>query len=218
MYVPKWFRSLFHGIMWNSEETGSVVHLTFDDGPIPEVTPWVLNLLDEYNQKATFFCVGENVNKYPEIYSEIISRGHTVGNHTFHHLNGWKVKGKKYLADISKADVDINSNLFRPPYGKLTFGLYRKLKNQKKIVMWTFLSGDFEKSFNADLCFVKVQQHSVDGAILVFHDSIKAKHSLQKILPQILAYYREKNILSKAIQQNYSPLILYMLLSAFERI
>lgn len=188
------------GILWKGEGGEKDVHLTFDDGPIPEVTPWVLDMLKKYGQKATFFCVGDNVRKYPEIYNRITAEGHGVGNHTFHHLNGWNTDSKNYLTDVELAGEYIQSDLFRPPYGKMKMDQYFSIKKNHRIVLWTYMSGDFERSFNADTCLGEVKKYSKAGAILVFHDNVKTKENIEKVLPMILDFYKKEKIRSKPIR------------------
>lgn len=188
------------GILWKGEGGEKDVHLTFDDGPIPEVTPWVLDMLKKYGQQATFFCVGDNVRKYPEIYNRITAEGHGVGNHTFHHLNGWNTDSKNYLTDVELAGEYIQSDLFRPPYGKMKMDQYFSIKKNHRIVLWTYMSGDFERSFNADTCLGEVKKYSKAGAVLVFHDNVKTKENVEKVLPLILDFYKKEKIRSKPIR------------------
>jgi peptidoglycan/xylan/chitin deacetylase (PgdA/CDA1 family) len=198
-HVPVWFRKIFPEVIWSGEKTDNVVHLTFDDGPIPEVTPYILDELKRYNQKATFFCVGDNVRKYPKIYARIIQEGHGVGNHTFHHLNGWENSFDQYYEDVLKAEVLIDSTLFRPPYGKMSLQQFFKIKQQFCLVFWTYLSGDFDPSFDAAKCMKQVKKISKNGAILVFHDNIKSEAHIRKVLPEILEFYRSEHIVSKTL-------------------
>lgn len=187
------------GIFWKGDGKGKEVHLTFDDGPIPEVTPWVLDLLKEYNQKATFFCVGDNVGKYPEIFRRIVEEGHGTGNHTFHHLNGWNTGSHDYLTDVGKAAAIIPSGLFRPPYGKMKLRQYFLIRKAYKIVLWTYLSGDYDKNFDVFRCLEEIKTCSKDGAVLVFHDNVKTRQNLKKILPDVLEFYKNENIRSTCI-------------------
>jgi peptidoglycan/xylan/chitin deacetylase (PgdA/CDA1 family) len=186
------------------------IYLTFDDGPIPEITPWVLKKLAEYKAKATFFCVGENVSKHPEIFRKIISEEHAIGNHTNNHLNGWRTNKKTYLYNIGKAE-DIFSELagknqqprtrlFRPPYGKIKPNQANKiLKNGYDIIMWDVLSGDFDLSLSKENCLKNVLKNANSGSIVVFHDSEKAFKNLEYVLPRTLEYFTEKGFVFKAI-------------------
>jgi peptidoglycan-N-acetylglucosamine deacetylase len=162
------------------------VFLTFDDGPHPDITPWALDVLKEFNAKATFFMVGENANKYPEIVKRIIENGHAVGNHTYNHLNGWKTPKPAYLENIKKCSEVFQSTLFRPPYGKITRVQAKSLEGSYKIIMWDVLSKDYDKSVSPEGCITNVLSHSRSGSIIVFHDSLKAERNLKESLPKIL--------------------------------
>lgn len=176
------------------------IYLTFDDGPCPEVTPQVLKILDYYNAKATFFCIGKNVKNNPNLYNEIISEGHTIGNHTYSHLNGWKTKKKDYLNDIMKATEYIDSKLFRPPYGRITVNQYLSLRNDYKIIFWNVLTKDYSKKLNPDDVLKRTINNIKPGAIIVFHDSIKASEKMLKVLPIILNKTKELGVQSKPIK------------------
>lgn len=170
----------------------STLYLTFDDGPIPSVTPWVLQQLAQYEAKATFFCVGENVKRHPEIYQSILKQGHQVGNHTQHHVNGWKTTLNSYLEEVTVAKQWIDSALFRPPYGRLTPKQSYLLRQQGyQLVYWEVLAGDFDTSITWKQCLQNVLQHARTGSIVVLHDSQKAWPHLKEVLPRILEYYRE---------------------------
>jgi peptidoglycan/xylan/chitin deacetylase (PgdA/CDA1 family) len=172
-----------------------VLFLTFDDGPVPEVTPDVLNLLSAFQAKATFFCIGDNVIKHGEIFLRILEEGHSTGNHTFHHLNGWKNSKAAYIEDTvlcDKAMQHLNHNgkkLFRPPYGKIGLIQYLALKKDYKIVMWDTLARDWEKDRNAESCFERVKRKAAPGSIIVFHDSIKARERMLPALEMTLKHY-----------------------------
>ncbi len=191
--TPLFAQWLFKKLVWRIANTKKV-YLTFDDGPVPEATPWILDLLKENNIKATFFCVGDNVVKYPEIYQRIIDEGHTVGNHTYNHLNAWKTDQSEYLANVEEASQVIDSKLFRPPYGKLSPGLSAKLKEEYDVIMWDVLSGDFDSNISAEKCLANVTKHSKEGSIIVFHDSIKAIEKLKYVLPKVISHFQERNI------------------------
>ncbi len=191
--TPGIIQTLFASLVWRVANSKKV-YLTFDDGPIPEATPWVLDLLKSKNIKATFFCVGENVEKYPEIYQRILSEGHSVGNHTYNHLNGWKIDGSQYNENVMKASRVIDSSLFRPPYGKLTPGLIKQLKKKYDVVMWDVLSGDFDTTLTPEDCLKNVKENAKEGSIIVFHDSIKAIDTLKFVLPEVISFFEEKGI------------------------
>lgn len=182
--VPMFYRAFFPGARWRIPALdGRSVYLTFDDGPIPEVTSWVLDLLDQYGVRATFFCVGDNVRKYPEIFSEIIARGHQVGNHTYHHLKGLTTSTRSYMADVHLAHHLIHSRYFRPPYGHLRLGQTRELSHSFEIIMWDVLTRDYSRQLTPEEVFDNVRQFVRNGSIIVFHDSTKSWHNLQQALP-----------------------------------
>jgi len=175
-------------ILWQIKTKEKKVFLTFDDGPVPEVTPWVLNLLDSYKVKATFFMVGENAAKYPELMQEVQKRGHGIGNHSFNHLKGWKTTDNEYYANIEKASEAIPSKLLRPPHGQIKPRQARHLKNKYKIVMWSILSGDYDPEKSPKECFMNVKRNLHPGSIIVFHDSLKAKKNMEFALEESLKY------------------------------
>jgi len=204
--TPKLVQRLFPKRVWTFPTTNKQVFLTFDDGPIPEVTPWVLSLLKKHNAKATFFCIGDNVSKHPEVFQQVIAEGHTIGNHTFHHLNGRKTKFKNYLEDVAEAAKILNeagsardransefSNIFRPPFGKMTTKQAKSIQEQGyKIIMWDVLSADFDTSISEEKCLQNVLKNIETGSIVVFHDSLKAKNKLRHALPKVLDFIAEK--------------------------
>jgi peptidoglycan-N-acetylglucosamine deacetylase len=193
--TPFWLRKLYGECTWKMPSTEKVIYLTFDDGPHPEATPFVLAELKKYNARATFFCIGKNVVGYPEIFQEVINAGHTTGNHTYNHLNGWKTEDDLYLDDISIAKKHIDSTLFRPPYGRATKRQLKLLRNEPfnlKPCMWTVLSGDFDEKINGKRCQQNVIANARSGSIVVFHDSKKALERLQIALPGVLKYFSDK--------------------------
>ncbi len=184
-------KRIFSSYVWDIPVKAKDVFLTFDDGPHPTVTPWVLELLKLHNAKATFFCIGNNVAKYPDVFERILQEGHAVGNHTYHHLNGWQTQKEAYLNDVENAASLITSNLFRPPYGRIKLSQARALNevmnNQNvKVIMWDGLSADFDKSSTPDQCKRNVLNHVVPGSIIVFHDSEKAEKNLRGALPEVI--------------------------------
>lgn len=198
-------KKLFSSYVWSLTTENNVVYLTFDDGPHPTITPWVLDQLREYDAKATFFCIGNNVEKYPDVYQKIISEGHGVGNHTYHHLNGWKTDDKKYIEDVLKAGQFIKSNLFRPPYGRIKASQAKKIadalaSNNGQIIMWDILSADFDSSFSPEQCLQHVLDNVSEGSIIVFHDSEKAFNNLKSILPKTLKSLFEEGYCFKRIE------------------
>jgi peptidoglycan-N-acetylglucosamine deacetylase len=189
--IPWWIRKLYRSYLWKLPVSGKTVFLTFDDGPHPTITPWVLSELKKYGAKATFFCIGNNVVRYPSVYQEVIAEGHAIGNHTFSHLNGWHTPDKAYLEDAAKASALIDSNLFRPPYGRIKRSQAKALQNglresTVKIVMWDVLSADFDTSMKPEACADIVVKRVEPGSIVVFHDSEKAFPNLQIALPLVL--------------------------------
>ena len=203
--TPWLARVLFPSFLWRVNTREKVVYLTFDDGPHEEVTPWVLDLLQQYNAKATFFCIGKNVTAHPAIYEQILSGGHAVGNHTYNHLNGWKVSLNEYVDDIQKASDVIDSNLFRPPYGKIKFSQSQRMasalkKEKARIVMWDVLSADFDQSIGSQECLQNVLQNYTTGSVIVFHDSEKAYPHLKYCLPLVLEQLYEQGYIFRKIE------------------
>ena len=208
--TPKAIRGLFPQYIWSINTDKKELYLTFDDGPTPEITPWVLEQLKQYNAKATFFCIGNNIEKHPKIFEAIIKDGHSIGNHTYHHLNGWKNKTSKYIGDVSKCRDIINSKivnqnsgirtLFRPPYGKLKPSQSKRLRELGyNIVMWDVLSYDWETSISDVQCYHNVVNASANGSIVVFHDSVKAYKNLKLVLPKVLEYYKERGFVFQSL-------------------
>jgi peptidoglycan-N-acetylglucosamine deacetylase len=194
--TPLWARALFPHYVWRFPSTEKVVYLTFDDGPHPTITPWVLDLLQQYDAKATFFCIGENVVQFPDTYQQILDNGHSIGNHTYHHFNGWKTPADLYLEDVARAAAVIQSNLFRPPYGKITKrqakGLAKAGIPNCRVIMWDVLSADYDTSYSAQRCMNNVLKNVEPGSIVVFHDSGKAFPNLKSTLPLILKYFKNE--------------------------
>lgn len=208
----KWY---YPSLLWNKSRTEKVIYLTFDDGPIPNVTDFVLKTLKVFNAKATFFCIGDNIVKHPEVFERVKNDGHAIGNHTFNHLKGWKTDNETYLQNTLKCQELTQTNLFRPPYGRIRKSQIKSLKsvvrspksifqNQQSdlglktidsglnIVMWDVLSGDFDTKLSPEKCYQNVIKHTENGSIIVFHDSLKAFDRLSYALPKVLAYFTEK--------------------------
>ncbi len=195
--TPWWLKKIYPRRLWSMPATEKNIYLTFDDGPQPLVTTFVLEELKKYNAKATFFCIGKNVIEYPTIYKRIIDEGHSVGNHTQNHLNGWKTPTNEYLNDVTIASKHIKSNLFRPPYGRLRSAQARKIAQAlddkyAKVVMWDVLSGDFDETLSKEQCLKNVMDKTGEGSIIVFHDSEKAFSRLQYVLPLFLGAFAQK--------------------------
>lgn len=197
---PFLYRMLFPGGIWLlPSEREKVVYLTFDDGPIPEITPWVLDLLDKYEVKATFFCVGDNVRKYPEVYQQVLDRGHRVGNHTFNHLQGIKTLTRNFIKNADLGAEYIKSDLFRPPHGHVRIPQFRALKKKYKIVMWDVVTRDYSKYMTPDKVLANVKKYTRNGSIIVFHDSLKAERNMKEALPKAIEWLKEQGYMFKAI-------------------
>ncbi len=218
--MPRFIQRLYPERIWAFSRSENSVFLTFDDGPIPEVTPWVLDELKKHKAKATFFCIGENVQKHPEVFRRIIAEGHSVGNHTFNHLNGWKTKTWVYVENALKyeniastirnlspfeggrGDVSNSEFLFRPPYGKITSKQAKILqKKGLKIVMWDIISYDYDATVSEEQCLQNVLKNIKPGSVVVFHDSFKAEKNLRYVLPKVLEFIGEKDLFCKSINQ-----------------
>lgn len=190
---PLLYRLLFPEAIWRLKKRGrKVVYLTFDDGPIPEVTPWVLDTLDRYNIKATFFMVGENVCRNPGLFEEIKKRGHSWGNHTMHHLQGMKVRSVNYLRDLNAAHSVIQSILFRPPHGIIRWAQAKVIKNHYNIVMYDLVTRDYSRKLSPDQVFENVRRYTRNGSIIVFHDSLKARKKIMATLPRAIEWLQSE--------------------------
>lgn len=199
--TPWYIKAAYPSLIWRMREPATL-YLSFDDGPLPGVTDEILKMLDDHNAKATFFVVGENVARYPQLFEKIKQAGHSTGNHTMHHVNGWKTTNEVYYREADDCNLLIGSKLFRPPYGRIRYGQIKELKKQYSICMWDVLSGDFDKRIDAEKCIKNVVRHATDGSIVVFHDSNKAKERVLRALPAVLTYFAAKNYTFKALPQN----------------
>jgi peptidoglycan-N-acetylglucosamine deacetylase len=182
-------RVFYPGATWKVKGKEKTIYLTFDDGPVPEITPLVLDILDKFNIKATFFCVGDNVVKFPEVYAEVLRRGHRVGNHTFNHLKGFEHSTEQYLNNVKKAADVIESNLFRPPYGRIKPKQLRLLCKEYKVILWDLITRDYNPMLTADFIMANIRKLSRNGSIVVFHDSIKSQKNLFAVLPIAIEYW-----------------------------
>lgn len=189
---PLLYRMLFPETLWRIHKREHTVYLTFDDGPVPEVTPWVLDTLDHYGIKATFFCVGDNVARNPELFEEVKRRGHSVGNHTMNHMQGAKVKTDVYLDNVHKAHELIQSTLFRPPHGLLRWAQSRVLRSHFTIIMYDLVSRDYSKKLTGEQVFNNVKKYARNGSIIVFHDSLKAERNMKYALPRAIEWLKEQ--------------------------
>jgi peptidoglycan/xylan/chitin deacetylase (PgdA/CDA1 family) len=208
-------KKIFPNYVWDIPNNKNKVFLTFDDGPIPEITEWTLEQLKKYDAKATFFCIGNNIEKHPDIFNNIITHGHAIGNHTFNHLNGWKNSTEDYIENVKLCQSQISNpkshpsdselaqqilNLFRPPYGKIKPSQSRILRKLGyKIIMWDILSYDFDQTITPEKCLDNVLKNVVNGSIIVFHDNVKAEQNLKYALPKTLAFLKEKGFVCAKI-------------------
>ena len=195
--TPWLLKNIYHSYTWQINTNEKELFLTFDDGPHPEITPFVLQQLKQFNAQATFFCIGKNVTAYPKVYQQILSEGHSVGNHTYNHLNGWKTDNATYLKNVTEATSVIQSSLFRPPYGRIRSSQAKQMNEamktiDTKVVMWDVLSGDFDESLSKEKCLTNVVKNSRPGSIIVFHDSEKAFPRLEYVLPRTLDFFSGK--------------------------
>jgi peptidoglycan/xylan/chitin deacetylase (PgdA/CDA1 family) len=191
---PWWLKRYYSRLVWNIPAKERVLYLTFDDGPHPVATPFVLDELKKYEATATFFCIGKNVEEHPHIYRRMLMEGHRAGNHTHNHLNGWKTGKRQYLDNIRHAARHIDSNLFRPPYGRIGIAQAALLRSDPfnyRIIMWEVLSADFDKTLAGERCVRNVVRHARPGSIVVFHDSEKAWPRLRVALPRVLEHFSE---------------------------
>lgn len=200
-YSPFWLKALYPRYTWHVPTTENEIFLTFDDGPIPDITEFVLDTLKEFEAKATFFCIGDNVRKHPSVFSKILDQGHSVGNHTFNHMNGWKSEDQEYLKniDLCEKQLDLDTNLFRPPYGRMKKSQSRQLPETKEIIMWDVLSGDFSAAVKPETCLEKTIKYARPGSIVLFHDSLKAAKNMQYTLPRFLEHFSKKEYQFKAL-------------------
>ena len=198
---PPWFyRALFPGATWQIPSDERCVYLTFDDGPIPQVTPWVLNTLDQYGVKATFFMVGDNVRKHPDVFRMVVERGHAVGNHTFHHIQGIRYSTRGYLADVELAARLIPGNLFRPPHGHMRFPQLLRLRKTHRIVMWDVVTRDYSPHLSPQQVLANVKRYTRNGSILVFHDSLKAERNMRWAMPRAIEWLLQEGYRFKRME------------------
>lgn len=192
--TPFWLRWIYPNLTWRKPDKEKCLYLTFDDGPIPVVTPFVLETLKKFGAHATFFCIGDNVIKHNEIYQSIIKAGHSIGNHTFNHLKGWATEDDRYIDNIIMCATLVRSNLFRPPYGRIKYSQIQSLRTRfpdLQIIMWDTLSGDFDINLTPEKCLANVLKNARAGSIVVFHDSLKAFQRLEFTLPRALEHWKK---------------------------
>ncbi|MEM9831103.1 MAG: polysaccharide deacetylase family protein [Bacteroidota bacterium] len=201
--TPSVLKRLYPSLIWDKFQSVGVagekkIYLTFDDGPIPDLTPWVLQTLKSYQAQATFFCVGDNIQHHPELYQLVMTEGHQIGNHTFNHLNGWDTNNFHYLKNILQCEALLplesssEKKLFRPPHGKIKFKQIQQLLPRYQIIMWDILSGDFDADFNHETCLERCIYHTQPGTIIIFHDNYKAQKNLTYVLPRYLEHFAEQ--------------------------
>jgi len=199
----RWFiKKIFPRFVWDMPNNERTIYLTFDDGPTPEVTDWVLDILREHDIRATFFCIGNNIEKHPDIFMKVVNAGHAIGNHTFNHILGWNTDNKTYQENADACDKSIlsrypafeSAKLFRPPYGRMKAAQAKAMiKKGYRIIMWDVLAADFDREISTEQCLDNVIRHAEEGSIIIFHDSVKAYENLRYALPKAIAYLKEKN-------------------------
>lgn len=201
-------RALYPDFIWRKGRQEKNIYLTFDDGPIPEITEFVLYTLAQYNAKATFFCIGDNIKKHPDIFQKVINAGHSIGNHTFNHLRGWKTDKETYLANVKQCDAEIGNKiehstqrkkLFRPPHGRIKRSQAKVLLPEYDIIMWDVLTADYDAGLSPDRVLAKALQYTENGSIVLFHDSIKANKNMSFALPRFLEYFSEREFSFQSI-------------------
>ena len=198
--VPDIFRNLYPKALWRMNPEEKAIYLTFDDGPIPVITPWVVELLGRYGIKATFFMVGDNVHKFPQEYMQVVEEGHRVGNHTFNHLKGLFTSTKEYIENVDLADTFINSNLFRPPHGVLRTNQYRELSKRYQFVMWDLVTRDYSFRLYGEDVLANVKRYTRNGSIITFHDSMRSETNLRYALPRSLDWLLEQGYTFKTFE------------------
>jgi len=199
---PFFLRWYYPSLIWNKARSEKAIYLTFDDGPIPDVTDFVLKTLQDFDAKGTFFCIGDNIRKHPEVYDRLIAAGHRIGNHTFNHLKGWKTEDGAYLKNFEQCQGLTDTMLFRPPYGRIKksqASAIKALHPEMEIIMWDVLSGDFDTELTPEKCFNNVIRNTGNGSIVVFHDSLKAFDRLQYALPRTLAFFKERGFVFRTL-------------------
>lgn len=189
---PQLVRLLYPKAIWRMDKKVKAVYLTFDDGPIPGITPWVLDILDKYQIKATFFMVGDNIRKHPKEFEMVVKRGHRLGNHTFNHIRGSKYISENYLANTDKANEYLKTDLFRPPHGYMRWKQYQVLKKKYRIIMWDLVTRDYSKILNGPQVLAKVKKYVRNGSIITFHDSIKSEQNVKYALPRAIEWLKEQ--------------------------
>jgi peptidoglycan/xylan/chitin deacetylase (PgdA/CDA1 family) len=191
--TPELLKRIYPNQIWSYPASGKKIYLTFDDGPTPSITETVLGELKKYSAKATFFLIGQNAERSPELVSLIRKEGHAIGNHTYKHVNGWQTSTKSYVKEVLKCEEVVHSKLFRPPYGRITRSQTRLMMQRYRVIMWDVLSGDFDTTISKQRVLKNVLENTVPGSIIVFHDSVKAADRMQYALPRVLEYFSKRN-------------------------
>lgn len=197
--TPKLVKRRLKDFTWDIKNSEKKIYLTFDDGPTDQVTEWVLDKLNQYNAKATFFCIGKNVEKEGKVYSQLLEKGHSTGNHTYSHLNGWKTPNIEYVNDVYLASNFVKSKLFRPPYGRIKKVQREILRNNFRLIMWDILTFDYDRSYSRKACLKYATEKSGEGSIVVFHDSEKARKNLYFVLPEYLKIMTDRGFIFEKI-------------------
>lgn len=197
--TPKIAKKAFPRLTWSASEVDKAIYLSFDDGPTEENTVWILHQLEKYNAKASFFCLGKNVVMHQHLLDYMLCEGHSVGNHTYNHLNAWKTSKEKYLADIAACEKIFHAKLFRPPYGKLRPGIRTEILENYQIIMWDVMSYDFDQKISTEDCYNNVVKNAKEGSIIVFHDSVKAQKNMRAVLPKVLAHFSDLGFQFRAL-------------------
>ncbi|MES2617085.1 MAG: polysaccharide deacetylase family protein [Bacteroidota bacterium] len=197
--IPLWFQKISRNLIWQLPTEEKIIYLTFDDGPHPEITPWVIAQLKQYNASATFFCVGDNVIKHPDTYALLAANNHRSGNHTMTHMKGWGTDNSTYFDNVAACSELVKSDLFRPPYGRIKPSQIRHLKHLYKIIMWNLLSCDFDQTLDKEAAIEGLKKNTKKGSIVVFHDSVKAEKNLKYLLPLYLQFLNENGFTCKTL-------------------
>lgn len=190
---PGLLRKIYKNSLWRMNSDERIIYLTFDDGPIEELTPWVLDVLKQYNVKATFFCVGNNIHKHNPIFQRLLQEGHRVGNHTYNHIKGWKTKTAAYLENVEQCQQLTQTNLFRPPYGRIKKKQFSLISQAYTVVFWDVLTHDYDQLISPQICLENSIKYTRNGSIVVFHDNIKAQKNLKFVLPQYIEHFLKLN-------------------------
>lgn len=205
VHTPEWIKILFPGMVWNDPASEKEIYLTFDDGPTPEVTPLVLDILSQHKARATFFCLGSKIEDNPQLFHAIRSAGHAIGNHGYQHLSGFTTPLQKYLDNARKGERCSGSNLYRPPYGRITLRQYKQLKKDYRLIMWSIMSMDFDANCTPEECLGNILTHIKPGSIVVFHDSEKARRNVLEVLPELLTWMEVNGYQAATIREFQNP-------------